>query len=37
MIKVNDTYTYDIQFKQTDVNTFAQKNTKCNTRKQIQN
>ena len=24
MIKVNDTYTYDIQFKQTDVNTFAQ-------------
>ena len=24
MIKVNYTYTYDIQFKQTDVNTFAQ-------------
>jgi len=24
MIKVNDTYTYGIQFKQTDVNTFAQ-------------
>jgi acyl dehydratase len=24
MIKINDTYTYDTQFKQTDVNTFAQ-------------